>query len=116
LDAYPGVEFKAHGRQVVAPGSIHPETGRPYASRVPDPLDERADAPEGLLDLIRRPVGASDAEPGILAPDDLAELLALLDPTEFASNDLWFPVMAASHHATAGDGLEEFLAWSAGDS
>lgn len=115
LDAYPGVEFKAYGRQVVAPGSTHPETGRSYASRRPDPLDERIDAPENLLELIRRPVGASEAEPGILAPDELAELLGLLDSVDFGSNDLWFPVMAASHHATAGDGLEEFLAWSAGD-
>jgi Bifunctional DNA primase/polymerase, N-terminal/Family of unknown function (DUF5906)/Primase C terminal 2 (PriCT-2) len=115
LAAYPGIEFKAHGRQVVAPGSIHPETGQPYVLQMPDPLDERAEAPATLLDLIRRPVGALAAEPGILTPEKLAELLALLDPTEFASNDLWFPVMAASHHATGGDGLEEFLAWSAGD-
>ncbi len=115
LAAYPGIEFKAFGRQVVAPGSIHPETGRRYVLRRPDPLDERVDAPAALLDLIRRSVGASAAEPGILTPDELADFLGLLDPTEFASNDLWFPVMAGSHHATGGDGLEEFLAWSAGD-
>src|SRR4051812_26308367 len=41
LEAYQGVEFKAHGRQVVAPGSVHPgqqdkdgnwllEPGQPY--------------------------------------------------------------------------------------
>src|SRR3546814_20165080 len=27
---FPGIEFKGHGRQVVAPGSSHPNTGKPY--------------------------------------------------------------------------------------
>lgn len=115
LEAYSGIEFKAYGRQVVAPGSIHPETGHSYILQMPDPLAERIDAPDSLLDLIWRPVGASAAEPGLVTPDELADLLRLLDPIDFGSNDLWFPIMAASHHATAGDGLEEFLAWSAGD-
>lgn len=115
LDGYRGIEFKAFGRQVVAPGSIHPETGRRYALRRPDPLDEKVDAPQQLIDLVQRPAIGSEVEPGVIEPEALAEYLSLLDPTEFASNDLWFPVMAASHHATGGDGLEEFLAWSAGD-
>lgn len=53
LDAYRGVEFKAHGRQVVGPGSIHPDTYQPYklVSGGPGML---VDAPEDLLDLIRK--------------------------------------------------------------
>src|SRR6185312_9028066 len=31
LDGFPGVEFKSRGRQVVAAGSIHPDTGKFYA-------------------------------------------------------------------------------------
>src|SRR5690606_23307108 len=29
-DGYPGIDLKFVGGQVVAPGSIHPETGEPY--------------------------------------------------------------------------------------
>lgn len=56
LKAYPGIEFKSIGRQVVGPGSIHPESGREYtiASDRP-PLALSLEAPEGLLRLIRKP-------------------------------------------------------------
>ena len=40
LRAYPGIEFKSHpagGRQMVAPGSIHPDAGEPYLI---DPLSD----------------------------------------------------------------------------
>jgi hypothetical protein len=30
VEDYPGIEFKVHKRQVVAPGSSHPGTGKPY--------------------------------------------------------------------------------------
>jgi len=53
LDDYPGVEFKGIGRQVVAPGSIHPDTGRAYIFQ-PDPLDDEMaqDAPAELLSAL----------------------------------------------------------------
>jgi hypothetical protein len=41
-DVAPGVEMKADGRQVVAPPSIHPESGRPYVWQPGRPFDPRA--------------------------------------------------------------------------
>jgi hypothetical protein len=50
LADYPGVEFKSAGRQVVGPGSIHPETGKVYEIVVDAPI---APAPAALLELIK---------------------------------------------------------------
>lgn len=55
LKEYPGIEFKAAGRQVVGPGSIHPETGREYVVTAGDPSAIAA-APEALVNLVRRSV------------------------------------------------------------
>jgi len=113
LPDYPGVEFKSLGRQVVAAGSVHPDTGRLYAW---DPLGGDPStapmAPDALLDAIRRPdreSAASDA--GEHSPDELALLLGGLDARDYGTNDLWFPIAAAAHHATAGLGEDEFVAW-----
>ena len=61
LPDYPGVEFKSLGRQVVAAGSVHPDTGRLYTW---DPLDgdpsNAPDAPDALLAAIRRPLDRRD--------------------------------------------------------
>lgn len=55
LKAYPGVEFKTYGTQVVIPPSIHPDTGNPYvfAEGSLGPKDI-GPAPSQLLDLIVR--------------------------------------------------------------
>jgi hypothetical protein len=50
LADYPGVEFKSAGRQVVGPGSIHPETQKVYEVVVDAPI---APAPAALLELIK---------------------------------------------------------------
>jgi len=50
LKEYPGLEFKSAGRQVVGPGSVHPETGKEYTV-LRDV--EVAPAPAALLELIR---------------------------------------------------------------
>lgn len=50
LKEYPGLEFKSAGRQVVGPGSVHPDTGKTY-DVVRDV--EVAAAPEKLLNLIK---------------------------------------------------------------
>jgi hypothetical protein len=117
LDAYSGVEFKTLGTQVVAPGSIHPETKRSYGW---DPLApsiaDVKEAPATLLALIERKAPLyQSGEGGKRTPDDLAELLAPLDPCGFRDHDRWFEMMAASHHATSGMGRQEFIDWSTGD-
>lgn len=50
---YPGLEFKTKGRQVVGAYSIHPNGKQPYTVLKGDPSTLR-DAPEALLDLIKR--------------------------------------------------------------
>lgn len=53
LKAYPSVEFKGFGRQVVAPGSIHPDTRRAYAIELDVLSDDLAqDAPPAPLEAL----------------------------------------------------------------
>jgi hypothetical protein len=129
LAGFPGIEFKTLGRQVVAPGSVHPDTGAQYVwfsgSNDDDPCFSGPDhlsylgapmAPEALLDLIRRPQQAtSGGGGGEYTPEELAEMLDALDPEDFRDHERWRDLMMACHHATAGDGRTEFIAWSIGD-
>lgn len=80
LEEYPGVEFKTLGRQVLVPPSVHPN-GRPYAW---DPLfgpDMTVpEAPDALLDRIRRPCVASAEPDGALSSEELSRLLEVNSP------------------------------------
>jgi predicted P-loop ATPase len=111
LEKYPGVEFKTLGRQVVVPPSIHPN-GKPYNW---DPLLDRdmavPDAPDALLDLLRRPPVVSAAADGDMTSEQLSMLLEGLDARNFSTNDLWLPIAMASHYETGGHGLDVFLDW-----
>lgn len=121
LPQYPGIDFKKLGGQVVAPGAVHPETGRRYESDfwLLGP-DETPEAPQTLLDLlsVRRIEAPSDVDDadrwGEITPEQLAAALADLPTDEYDrdSHDEWFQFMCACHHATAGAGREEFIAWS----
>jgi len=51
---FSGLEFKSIGRQVVCPGSIHPETKQEYTIEWKKPSDPRMQAPEKLLELIKK--------------------------------------------------------------
>ncbi|WP_299955387.1 bifunctional DNA primase/polymerase [uncultured Roseobacter sp.] len=115
---FPGVEFKSLGRQVVAPGSIHPDTLSPYTwDRDRPELDAfGADpAPDGLLDLVRRPDGAAPTGGGEHDQEELAVMLEALDPEDFQDHADWLQLMQACHHATAGDGRDEFIEWCTRD-
>lgn len=121
LEGYEGIDFKSIGGLVVAPGSIHPETGQLYRTD-PDatPLFRVDRAPAALLDLIHkpdRPADRSGAKPGVLEPEQLATLLEVLDPADFGQGqyDRWLRLAAACHDATNGHGLEEFADWCARD-
>lgn len=121
LDAFPGIDFKKLGGQVVAPGSVHPETRRPYVALffLVSP-HEAPVAPEPLLDLlqVRRvaaPDGIADADRwGEIDPGQLAAALEAVPADDFGegTHDEWFQFMCACHHATAGAGREEFIEWS----
>lgn len=117
-DQYPGVEFKTIGRQVVAPGSIHPDSLKTYVWMADKPeLDAfGADAaPKALVDLIRRPSGSVASGGGEHDQEELAAMLEHFDPDDFSAHDDWLTLMQACHHATAGDGREEFVEWSTRD-
>ena len=115
LDKYPGIEFKTEGRQVrqvCAAGSLHPNGN--YYQWLRNDIEQKELAP--LLKLLKRanvPHHNSDSEK--IRNDQLAELLQLLPPEQFCSNDLWFPIMCAAHDATDGNGIEEFIQWSTSD-
>lgn len=120
-DGYPGIDLKFIGGQVVAPYSLHPDTGRPYAVvRDIDPLDDDLgvpDAPQALLDLAARPERSSDSvSPGDWSPERLAAALTHLDPGLYGGRHQdWLELMMASHQATGGAGCDEFVAWSTSD-
>lgn len=52
LEDYPGLEFKSSGRQVVGPGSIHPDSHKEYKVIAGAP-DNISPAPEKLLALLK---------------------------------------------------------------
>ena len=59
LKDFAGVEFKSVGRQVVAAGSVHPETFLHYVwDETGVPLKNAPPCPAGLLTAITRPIGS----------------------------------------------------------
>lgn len=114
LESYPGVEFKAAGRQVVAPGSVHPDTHKAYRLVSGSFADVPA-APEALVEAIQRPIWTSVDGGGDYSPEWLSRSLELLDPADFSDHGSWLELMMACHHATAGDARDEFVEWSTSD-
>lgn len=70
IPEYAGLEFKGGpGRQVVGPGSIHPETGKEYRHLQGSPASV-APAPQALLDLIVRTAPSFSTEGTSTYKDD----------------------------------------------
>jgi hypothetical protein len=121
LPHFPGIDFKTQGGQVVAPGSIHPATGRMYEAEffLAAP-HETPEAPSSLLRLLRAepselPTGESGGDRwGEISAAQLTKALEGIPPDDFGQGtyDEWFRLMCACHHATAGAGCEEFVTWS----
>jgi hypothetical protein len=117
LDDYPGLDFKSAGRQVVAAGSIHPSGGYYEWDDFAPHLTEAPELPDILLRLIRRPTRAHGEAAGLgeLTPEMLARSLEWIDAEDFGEHEDWLDVMMACHHATAGEGRQEFIDWSTQD-
>lgn len=116
LPSYPGVEFKAFGRQVVAAGSIHPNRQPYYWDELSLEVKFAPKLPVELLNLIRRPERKSaSGAAGSLSPEELKYCLDQLPVEQYREHDVWLKIMMAAHHATAGEGRQEFLNWSTTD-
>lgn len=117
LEKYQGLEFKSLGRQVVAAGSVHPN-GKPYRWAPDSPtLADMPDLPPSILKMAQkreRPVSSADGG-GEITGEQLTRSLAILDPCDYSDHYAWLHVMMASHHATAGEGRQEFIDWSTQD-
>lgn len=115
LEHIPGVDFKKKGGYVVAAGSRHPN-GEYYEWENTGP---RVDVPPVLLNMLEREIKESEYVSGYGAFNG-AQLGSLvldkLSVEDYSGNDSWEPLMMAAHHATAGEGVEEFIDWSLGDS
>lgn len=128
-----GIDFKsAAGKtppkasMAVAPGSVH---GKSAAAGVADPvyrvmagsdLANLSFLPDPIAEMIVRPIpvrAAGQSGGGEWSPDQLAYVLEQLDPEIFSSQARvagvdFIEFMMGCHHATAGDGREEFLDWA----
>jgi len=60
-------------------------------------------------------VAAEATEAGTHTTEQLETMLSGLDVIQFRGQDEWLTMMMACHHATAGAGREEFVAWSIAD-
>src|SRR5205085_914259 len=113
-----GVEFKSKGRQVVAAGSIHSETGKLYRwdPNFPKIEDGLPKAPRSLLKAITRPPrGEGVSGGGQYTNAQIADALSKLDVSDFDTNEKWFPLMQAVHHASGGDARNEWIEWPTSD-
>ena len=116
LEGYDGIEFKSAGRQVVAAGSVHPDTGERYLWDEDTPhLSEAPAMPKKLGKKIVRREVENKTEGGEYSPEQIEAMLDSMDPHDFDSNDPWFRLMQAVHQASGGDAREEFIAWSTSD-
>jgi KaiC/GvpD/RAD55 family RecA-like ATPase len=116
----PGLDFLSAGHQVVAPGSIHPETGQPYVWEVPPGPQGIPEAPEVLVDRARRPEGKSANSDGEKR-FHLKQVLAMFEDDILDPNDPrvreygdWLQTGMAAHYETDGDPdvREAWVEWS----
>lgn len=116
---YEGLEFKRYGRQVIIPGSIHYGTERFYELDQTSPYDKTPPpVPTWLVEKLAQEITQS-AKSFVSSPrltdSELSQLLEALPVGEYDTNDSWLPILMSAHHATAGEGLDAFLAWSTAD-
>lgn len=119
LAGYKGIDFKWFGGQVVAPGSVHPDTNRLYGWEdfEAPPIDEMGDAPGSLIKALVKPPSAVQVQDGFQAytGEQLQNILDTLNVEDFRDQEKWLQFMMGCHAATQGEGMNEFVAWSTSD-
>ncbi|MBY6153394.1 bifunctional DNA primase/polymerase [Vannielia litorea] len=122
LPDWKGIELKSRGRQVVAPGSLHPN-GRMYRwvetrFGIDDLWLGAPMAPERLLKAgaraTREPVTPRTGT-GSHPADEIAVILSHMNVEDFREHDRWLQLMMAIHHASAGEAVDEFVRWCVDD-
>lgn len=102
VDGIPGIDVKAGGTgYLVAPGSIHPDTDKPYVVHRDAPI---ADCPEHLRGLIARPTFQPPSVPGPASGDRWDGLVrTVADAQEGNRNGVlfWAAARAAADNAPA---------------
>lgn len=110
------VEFKQIGKFVVAPGSIHPDTGLVYAL---EQEGEPVAAPTAFLSALATGPRESTATGETISSEHLRRLLDQIDVMQFhdAGREPWLKVLLEAHAATGGseEGFEIFADWSSKD-
>lgn len=109
------VEFKSHGRQVLAPGCKHPNGSMyEWERNAGAPINP---CPSELWETIAKPVAGQSAGEGDLSLEQIKGCLSQMDPTAFRDYDAWRDVMFAVHFASGGDpdACEVFVKWSTAD-
>jgi|GEM_PF-3029626 len=111
----PGIDFKKKGGYVIGVGSRHPNGGYYTWDNPTTPQTLSVKFMESISrDVV--PTQISGHGYGSFSGMQLEELvLSKLDPTEYNTNDTWEPFLMSCHHATGGEGLEEFIQWSISD-
>lgn len=117
---YPGIDFQGLGRYVVAPGSVHPDTGLPY--RLEGGLWLLSPpAPSALIDRLTKPAPPVRTGNGgdVMTVDEVAECLAVLDPKDYGQggphHDEWLDMAMSCHEASNGEAVDAWLEWCAKD-
>lgn len=118
IDGFEGIEFKSKNRQVVIPGSIHPESKQPYLwYKNASNLFNLPNTPDNILKIIARPHVGTDAFSlaGQFSIEEIDKILSVLNVEEYRDHDDWLRIMMACHHASAGHARQEFINWSIND-
>ena len=110
LKEYEGIDFKSSG-YVVGCGSLH-ASGNQYEDEKGHP-DDVGDAPEKLIDMLKKPEVHRATYNGAeidVSDKELADMLSFVDAD--CGYDGWIKIGMAIHHATQGTGMSVWDQWS----
>lgn len=110
LKGYDGLDFKASG-YVVGPGSMH-GSGNAY-SILTGSVDDIDDAPDALVDMLKRPEYHRTTHNGAtldVSHSDLVDMLSYIDPD--TDHETWLKCGMACHDASQGSAFTAWDHWS----
>lgn len=110
LPGYDGLDFKSSGF-VVGAGSIH-KSGAVYEVDKGNP-DDLTDAPDALIELLRKPEHKRAVFDGVqvdVSHAELQDMLSYISPD--CDYDTWIQTGMSLHDATNGEGMDIFDRWS----